>query len=464
VNYGSRVGILCLVLLIIVTNALSRSAIAKTQTFMKEYTYQAGEADSKLSSRAIALEQIKRLLLEELGTYLESHTEIADFRLRKDQITALSAGVVQTSVLQESWDGNRYWLRAKIEADPDEVYRAIGALRKDFQRMRELEETRKKVEHLSSEIDRLQKELKTDRTNTVKKEQYVKAARELHAVDIFQNGIKLAITGKIHAAIVELSNTIKKEPKYALAYITRGHLYARLGNNQRAIKDADRAIELDPRSALAYASRAYIFYRLGGREKILEDANRAIEIDPQFTYAYLLRSNYFYRSGNFSEALKNAEKAVQLDPSAALAYSTRGAIQAALGNAAQSAIDIDKALALDSNCAEVVLARAELHANNGGISESLALINRAIELDPYLGASHAQRCYMYTKMKNYHQALIDCNKAVELAPQYNPAYAYRGAVYHSLGKDDKAIDDWKTAARLGNSRIQKVLLNKGVTW
>jgi len=40
---------------------------AKTKTFIKEYTYQAGEVDSKVSSRAISLEQVKRLLLKEIN-------------------------------------------------------------------------------------------------------------------------------------------------------------------------------------------------------------------------------------------------------------------------------------------------------------------------------------------------------------------------------------------------------------
>jgi len=70
-------------------------AFAKMVTFEKEYTYQASEIDSKVSCRAIALEQVKRLLLEELGTYVESNTEVKDFQLTKDQITTLTAGSVE---------------------------------------------------------------------------------------------------------------------------------------------------------------------------------------------------------------------------------------------------------------------------------------------------------------------------------------------------------------------------------
>ena len=70
-------------------------AIAETKTFIKEYTYQASEADSKQTSRILALEQVKRLLLEELGTYIVSETVVQDYQLTSDQITVLAAGIAK---------------------------------------------------------------------------------------------------------------------------------------------------------------------------------------------------------------------------------------------------------------------------------------------------------------------------------------------------------------------------------
>lgn len=80
-------------------------AFAEPKSFIKEYTYQAGESDSKLSCRAIALEQVKRLLLEELGTYLESQTEVRNFQLTKDQIVTYTSGVVMSVIINEEWNG-----------------------------------------------------------------------------------------------------------------------------------------------------------------------------------------------------------------------------------------------------------------------------------------------------------------------------------------------------------------------
>ena len=112
---------------------LSASGIlaAETKTFIREYSYQASELDSKVSCRTIALELVKRLLLEEAGTYLESETEVRNYQLTKDQITVLTAGVVRAELLNEKWDGKTYYIQAKLEVNPKEVEQSIQKLRQD---------------------------------------------------------------------------------------------------------------------------------------------------------------------------------------------------------------------------------------------------------------------------------------------------------------------------------------------
>ena len=68
---------------------LQSYSFAEVKTYIKEYTYNASETDSKVSSCVTAMREVKRLLLEELGTYLESITEVKNFELTKDQITSL---------------------------------------------------------------------------------------------------------------------------------------------------------------------------------------------------------------------------------------------------------------------------------------------------------------------------------------------------------------------------------------
>ncbi len=165
-------------------------AFAEKKTFIKEYTYQAGDEDSKNSCRVISLREVKRSLLEELGTYLESETEVKDFRLTKDQITTLTAGIVQVELIGEKWDtvNLKYWLKAKIVADSSDVARAIESLRKDRGKTKELEEIRKRSDDLLKENERLRKELSTAKGEKRKNDSiaYNKTIEDLEAAEWFE--------------------------------------------------------------------------------------------------------------------------------------------------------------------------------------------------------------------------------------------------------------------------------------
>lgn len=56
----------------------SSPVCAGQMSFVKDYVYQASEVDSKASSRAIALEQLKRLLLEQAATLQERTRKAAE--------------------------------------------------------------------------------------------------------------------------------------------------------------------------------------------------------------------------------------------------------------------------------------------------------------------------------------------------------------------------------------------------
>src|SRR5208282_6934172 len=124
---------------------------AETVTFTKEYTYQASDLDSKTSCRTIALEQVKRLLLEELGTYMEGQSEVKNLQMSKDKITALTAGVVQAEIIEEKWDGRTYWIRAVVKADPDDVAKSIDSMRADTKKTADLENIKKNQDEALSE-------------------------------------------------------------------------------------------------------------------------------------------------------------------------------------------------------------------------------------------------------------------------------------------------------------------------
>lgn len=169
---------------------------AEMKTFVRDYTYQASEVDSKQSSRIIATEQVKRLLLEELGTYLESHTEVVNYQLSKDQITTLTAGVVKTKILDEKWDGEKYWMKAKVDADPDEVANDIEKLRSNRKKFKELEDSRKKTDDAMKDMDELRKDIASDKDNKEKIDKYNEKVQSLKMMQAMANSFKALQTGK----------------------------------------------------------------------------------------------------------------------------------------------------------------------------------------------------------------------------------------------------------------------------
>jgi len=248
--------IICLLVFSLVFGLSTKTTSAKTVTHVKEYTYQASEVDSKLSCRTIALEQVKRLLLEELGTYLVSETTVKNFQLTKDQISSLTAGVVMTVILEENWDGKNYFLRAKITTDTDELIKSIDKVRKNQEQSKNWEEIAKKTEEALKEIEKLKREIDKGKGEKDSQEKYAKAVKELNAVDWFKKG-------------------------YALRYKEK--------DDQEALKAFDKAIELDPRISASFLQRGHTLLKLNKKEQALEDIKKAASLGNKQAQDYLRR-------------------------------------------------------------------------------------------------------------------------------------------------------------------------------
>jgi len=143
------------------------TALAKTKTFVREYTYNASEADSKLSARAMSLIQVKELLFEELGTYVRStftvgavETESAFREMSVSDLASMCAGVTQTKILEETWNGEIYFLKAKITVEEDDLKRHLKEMEKNRNELDKMAMLKRKADSAMAEIEQLKKELR----------------------------------------------------------------------------------------------------------------------------------------------------------------------------------------------------------------------------------------------------------------------------------------------------------------
>ncbi|MCX5819991.1 MAG: hypothetical protein NT047_08800 [Deltaproteobacteria bacterium] len=172
---------------------IPRLTSAEIKTFIKEYTYQAGEYDSKVTCRTLALEQVKRLLLEELGTYLESETIVQNYQLSKDQITVITAGIVKTNIIDEKWDGASFWVRVEISSDPQELSKSIDRILGNAQLLKNLKIEKKKADDALNELEILKKRKSKGSNKLATKNKYQKEVNELSNSDEWLEDFKLLL-------------------------------------------------------------------------------------------------------------------------------------------------------------------------------------------------------------------------------------------------------------------------------
>jgi hypothetical protein len=145
------------------------------EVFIKEYTYNASDDDSKNSARKKAIAQLKSLLSEEIGTVIKStftiKTDFNDDNLDESinkELTSLSGSYTKLTILDEKWDGSSFYVKAKVIVDKD----------KSMQLLKELQ-SQKQIEKQST--------VKKD--SPIKKIKYVKM---LDTQPLYKNGKQVA--------------------------------------------------------------------------------------------------------------------------------------------------------------------------------------------------------------------------------------------------------------------------------
>ncbi|TAN60229.1 tetratricopeptide repeat protein [bacterium] len=190
----------------------------------------------------------------------------------------LTAGAVQTEILGEKWDGEKYYLKARIKADPIEVAKSIDRLRKDETKSKELDDAKKRSDDALKEIEKLKAELDAVKNDKTKQLEYAKQANVLSAEDWFYRGYAFDEAKDYDTAIEAYTKAISLNPDDAHAYNNRGNAYTDKGQYDRAIEDFNKAISLNPDDAEAYYNRGVVYGRKGQYDREIEDYNKACEL------------------------------------------------------------------------------------------------------------------------------------------------------------------------------------------
>ncbi len=328
--------------LLIVALALSvNSLYSQEKTFVKEYTYKASEADSKVSCRAIATNQLRSMLLNELGVYVESNQLLKtdDVAGKNSQdfienISTISAGITKLNILGETWNGDTFWMKAAITVDTTSLQESLKRISEDHQKVKELTDIKQRLDDANQKLAELTQALTEQKEINAKSaltEKYNNKINEISATNSMYNAKAKFESKDFRGAIEEFNKVITLDPRYTIAYAYRGHSKAKLADYPGAIEDFNKAIELNPRFDAAYVDRGYAKSVAGDYEGAQADFTEAIKIDPHYAIAYNSRGEIRLRLKNYQAAIEDFDFVIRYAPKYATAYLSRGIAKNWLG-------------------------------------------------------------------------------------------------------------------------------------
>ncbi|HEY3425433.1 MAG TPA: tetratricopeptide repeat protein [Negativicutes bacterium] len=89
----------------------------------------------------------------------------------------------------------------------------------------------------------------------------------------------------------------------AAAYLDRGYLYEKEGDDNKAIEHYSLAIANDPTFEMAYDHRGFMYNKIGRYDLALIDCSKAIEINPKFNAGYLNKGTAYEKQHLYKEAI-----------------------------------------------------------------------------------------------------------------------------------------------------------------
>jgi len=432
-----------------------------------------GGSQSPDDARIAAVAKAKREALEMAGVYVEALTVVKNSQVDKDEILALTAGVVKAEVVsQENYatkDAFGVEVIVKINVDTSVLEDRVKKLLADRTHLEQLNQARKKEKELLDTVVKLQEEnkhLTAEKKSTKQlKSQFQKASQGLTAVDWFDKAVALWQDGKYtdpKKAIKYLNEAIRLKPDYAGAYGNRGVAYANLGKHQRAIDDYNKAIRLKPDNTISYVGRGNAYYKLSQQQHAIEDYSEAIRLKPDDAEAYYNRGNVYKNIGQQQRAIEDYGEAIRLKPGYAAAYINRGVAYSDLGQHQRAVEDYNEAIRLKPDDAAAYINRGVAYKNLSQHQRAIEDFNKVISLKPNVAEEYYSRGVAYNKLGQHQRAIEDFNKVIRLKPNCAAAYNDRGLACLIMKDTTRGCSDVRKACSLGICEAYEWVKKKGL--
>ena len=366
-KYFSIFTMLCLLL-------LSTVSYAEIETITSTVRQPFGGSQSPDDARIAAFAKAKREALEQAGTYLESLTIVKNSVLEKDEIFALTAGVLKAEIVSQknyaTADAFGIVIVAKVDVDTNILEERVSKLLKDRKLLKKYQDAQEREKDLLAKIKSLEEKNRKSQSSFSNedkaklKEKFRKTSNQLTATELNEKALALWDNGfytDVIKAIGYLKDAIRLDPEYGEAYNNIGLAYDRKGEYDRAIEYYQKALKIDikklgqehPDTAIDYNNIGSAYDSKGEYDRAIGHYQKALKIDikklgpehPSVAIRYNNIGSAYDSKGEYDRAIEYYQKALKIGikklgpehPSVAIRYNN-------IGSAYKSKGEYDRAI------------------------------------------------------------------------------------------------------------------------
>jgi tetratricopeptide (TPR) repeat protein len=290
---------------------------------------------------------------------------------------------------------------------------------------------------------------------------------KVSAVDHFVKGQMLLDDDDVEAALAELAQAVKTDPKLSIAHAAIGDIHRRRGNWDMARRSYEVACQTNPFAFLPHYNLGVTYQVLAQAaqaanevEKLLKQAVdiyiRAITLQPDDFDSHLNISACFFQLGEVEQAGKYCRQAISIDPNSAKAYANLATIEESQDNLYEAIKAYKACLEQDMHQPEVLMNLGTAYMRQGRLKAAMKTFQQAVEEDPNSSGPWEKigACHFY--LRDFTEAKNAYDKAVALDSHSAVAHRGMGVVYMAQFVMDntktdlreKALEEWNLSLEL----------------
>jgi len=272
----------------------------------------------------------------------------------------------------------------------------------------------------------------------------------------FESGQRYFAESKYAEAVIQYSNAIRIDPRFAQAHYELAQAYLRLGDNNHAYPELTRTVELAPDNYRAHTDLANLLVTARNPDgspqaESLKQAKSHLDLlrekQPNSAETHKAWSNYYAVQNDVSAAIEEMQQAIALDPKRSESYLVLGVLQQSAKLTDQAEESYKKAIETDPKGINAHLALGAFYEDRNRLPEAEQQFKIAIDADPKDPGPRSALATLLMQEGKKTETESFLQKTKNDLPNSSEGYRMLGDFYFATGDIDKATTEYQSLYR-----------------